>query len=80
MNKIKKLLAKLNPKDRELLLSTRDDVLNRRWQNLDLRQLKGVRNAYRVRKGKFRIIFIETGPGIEIISIEKRSDNTYKNL
>lgn len=48
---------------------------------LDVRKLKDRDNAFRVRKGDFRIIFRTNNHGINvIIAVERRSESTYTNL
>ena len=79
-DKIKKLLAKLNPKERELvkLLILRvklDDT-----QGLDVKQLKGHSYLFRVRKGGLRIVYRKDANSFLIVRIDRRNENTYKNL
>lgn len=50
-------------------------------KGLDVRKLKDRDNAFRVRKGDFRIIFRTNNQGINvIIAVERRSESTYTNL
>lgn len=79
-DKIKKLLAKLSPKERELvkLLILRislDDVYG-----LDIKQLKGHTSLFRVRKGQLRIVFRKTPKQFLIVRIDRRNEKTYKDL
>lgn len=48
-----------------------------KFDDLDVKKLKGKINIFRVRKGKFRIIYHIMKNSISIISLEKRSDHTY---
>lgn len=79
-DKIKKLLAKLSPKERELvkLLILRislDDV-----KGLDIKQLKGHTNLFRVRKGQLRIVYRKSQKQFLIVRVDRRSEKTYKDL
>lgn len=40
MDKIQKLLKKVPPKDRDRILAAYYDILNRRWEHLDKKNLK----------------------------------------
>ncbi|MFH1564820.1 MAG: hypothetical protein ABIC82_03145 [bacterium] len=45
---------------------------------LDIKKLKGHDNIFRARKGKTRIIYkVDQTNNIYILTIERRSDNTY---
>ncbi|MCL4358146.1 hypothetical protein M1512_04635 [Patescibacteria group bacterium] len=79
-DKIKKLLAKLSPKERELvkLLILRiklDDT-----QGLDIKQLRGHPDLFRVRKGRIRVLYRKTKTNFVIVRIDRRNEKTYKNL
>lgn len=79
-DKIKKLLKKLKPKELEivklLLLRIKlDDT-----EGLDMKQLKGHSDLFRVRKGQLRIVFRKTGDQILIIRIDRRNEKTDKDL
>ena len=79
-DKIKKLLAKLTAQERELikLLILRvklDDTLG-----LDIKQLKGHTNLFRVRKGRLRIVYRKDAESFLIVRIDRRNEKTYKDL
>ncbi len=79
-DKIKKLLAKLNSQERELvkLLILRvklDDTLG-----LDIKLLKGHSDLFRVRKGWLRIVYRKDENSFLIIRIDRRNEKTYKDL
>ncbi|HWZ65741.1 MAG TPA: hypothetical protein VNX65_03000 [Patescibacteria group bacterium] len=79
-DKIKKLLAKLTSKERELvkLLILRiklDDTLG-----LDIKRLKGHSDLLRVRKGSLRIVYKKNLIVFTIIRIDRRDEQTYKDL
>ena len=78
MDKIEKALARLSEKERQqlrIILSTLKN--NRSFVGLDVKKLKGRDDIFRIRKGKLRIIFRSLRGEIFILSIERRSDNTY---
>lgn len=79
-DKIKKLLAKLTLKERELvkLLILRvklDDTVG-----LNVRQLVGHSDLFRVRKGRLRIVYRNNAKVFKIIRIDRRNEKTYKDL
>ncbi len=79
-DKIKKLLAKLSPKERDIikLLIMRiklDDI-----EGLDIKQLKGHTNLFRVRKGRLRIVYHKTATEFIVVRIDRRNEKTYKDL
>jgi mRNA-degrading endonuclease RelE of RelBE toxin-antitoxin system len=77
MGKLDKFLKKLSKKKQEEVGGFVVDIINNHFDGLDGKKLKGVRDVFRVRKGGIRIIFKKTEKDILIISIERRSDNTY---
>ncbi len=78
MPKLEKLLKKLTQKEQDIGIYLITELLNRKWSKLDIKKLKGHRNVYRVRKGNLRIIFIDIIDDIEILSIARRNEKTYK--
>lgn len=79
-DKIKKILAKLNSKERELvkLLLLRiklDDT-----DGLDIKQLKGHNELFRVRKGRIRIVYRKNENEFLVVRIDRRNEKTYKDL
>lgn len=79
-DKIKKILKKLSQKERDLikLLLLRiklDDV-----EGLDIKQLKGHSDLFRVRKGRIRIVYRKNEKEFLIIRIDRRNEKTYKDL
>lgn len=80
MNKILKSLIKFSPKER---LQVQQDVLlitKREFQTLDVKKLKGFGGLYRAKRGKARIVFYMDEKEVKIIKIDRRNDNTYKDL
>jgi len=80
MRKIDKLLARLDTERREKVLAALEQIYAGDFQGLNLKKLKGVGPLYRVRVGKFRIIFEMDTSGIRLVTIDFRSEDTYKNL
>lgn len=78
MDKIEKLLRKISKKDRENLLSLLNSLIKR---DKAFKAVK-IKNTdfFRIRHGKFRIIFHKEKKEIIIDSIKLRNENTYKNL
>ena len=78
MDKIKKLLKKISKDDRARLLVLVDKIVNKD-KGVKIQKIQGTQ-FYRVRSGKFRIIFHYEGKDSVIDNIRMRSEDTYKNL
>lgn len=81
MNKIQKLFKKISKKERVLLLSLTNKLLNKKERkNLPIEKLKD-NDFYKLRKGNFRIIFHYNSSKETVIdSIKLRNEKTYKNF
>lgn len=79
MEKLKKFLSRLTPAEREKVEQIITAILSGRYQNLDLKKLKGHRDIFRVRVGSIRIIFTVSGTDIHLLEISRRDDTTYRN-
>lgn len=77
MDKIKKYLRTLPKKIAKLLEKEIEDILSGNLERKNILPLSGKDGYYRVRKGKFRIIFLRKGKKIQLVDIGKRSDTTY---
>ena len=80
MNKIDKFLSKLPLKERVIAKACLDLVKSKKFERLDYKKLKGFSNLYRVRQTRIRIVFYMDESKIEIIKVDRRNDNTYKDL
>lgn len=78
MDKISKALALLSHKERELVRNILLRIKDGSLAGLDIKKLKNCENIYRAKKGKLRIIFQKKeSEKYHILTIERRSDNTY---
>jgi mRNA-degrading endonuclease RelE of RelBE toxin-antitoxin system len=80
VDKIEKALKKLTEKERKIVKNIFINIQREKTKDLDLKKLKGRNDIFRVRKGKIRIVFRKNKESILILSIERRSDKTYKGL
>jgi len=80
MDKIEKLLKKLNEKEFQAVMATVANILNNNTSDLDIKKLSGQKDIFRARIGKIRIIFLKDDDDIEILEIMRRSENTYKKF
>ena len=78
MPDIKKLLAKFDIEEREILEILVEKIISLDWRGLDVKKLRGYQDIFRLRKGKIRVIFVKSGKYISILTIERRRENTYK--
>mgnify|MGYP002630306630 CR=1 FL=1 len=77
MNKIEKFLRKMDKKKRIPIKSLIGEIMNRRFEGLDNKKLKGFSDIFRVRKGKIRIIYQKIENKIIILVVDKKRDDTY---
>jgi mRNA-degrading endonuclease RelE of RelBE toxin-antitoxin system len=78
---ITKLLSKLSKKDLQRIQKTIAQITALQLDGLDIKTLKGQSDIFRARVGNYRIIFsIEQNKTTRIISVGRRSEDTYKNL
>lgn len=81
MNALQKAVAKLTAKDKKLVTETIEKIIKLSFEGLDVEKLKGSDNAFRVRKGDFRILYyLKNNNEPMIIAIERRSKDTYKKF
>lgn len=78
MDKIKKALEKLKDKEKQALREILINIESGDFDDLDIKKLKGRDNIFRVRKGSLRVIFYNEEKQIKVLSLERRSDNTYQ--
>jgi mRNA-degrading endonuclease RelE of RelBE toxin-antitoxin system len=79
VDRVEKFLRKIPKKQYRIIISIIERILNGDINNLDVKQLSGYRNVFRVRKGKIRIVFKRQENGeYNILYIEYRSEGTYK--
>ncbi len=79
MDKIEKLLRKISKSDRKRLLEIINLLLEGKKAGLNIQKIKNT-DFYRLRSGRFRIIFHLDGQNKEVVvdSIKLRNENTYK--
>ena len=90
VDKITKVLNKFTTKEKELVknlllkINTPPFIPPLKGEGrgvwLDIKKLKGRSDIYRARKGKIRIIYRIDGGQVYLLAIERRSENTYKDI
>lgn len=76
-----KNLRKFSRRERDLILQVMKRISINDLQGLDVKKLKDHEDAFRVRKGNYRIIFRKMDHGVNvIIVVERRSETTYKEF
>ncbi|MDO8443790.1 MAG: hypothetical protein Q7S78_02310 [Candidatus Azambacteria bacterium] len=78
MDKIDKALNQLIFKEKERIRNVIKALQLGRFNNLDIKKLKGFRDIFRVRKGELRIVYQLLGKNIIILKIDRRKEDTYK--
>ncbi len=77
---IEKFLTKVSTKERLILSTMIELILAGKKAGPDIKKLTGSDYVFRVRKGKYRIVYRVTPTEIKILSIGKRDDNTYNKF
>ena len=80
MDKIRKVLQKFTQKERERIKEILEKINQGKSKSLDIRKLKGHNDIFRIRKGNFRIIYRQIDKQIFILTIERRTEKTYKDF
>lgn len=79
MDKIEKLFRKISKKDRQNLLYIINLLLSGQITKLQVSKIKTT-DFFRLRSGKYRIIFHKEQGEIIVDSIKLRNEKTYKGL
>ncbi|MFH1522919.1 MAG: hypothetical protein ABIE43_03830 [Patescibacteria group bacterium] len=77
VDKISKELKKYSPKEKRWVSIILKKIKKGDFDNLEVKKLKSRRDIYRIRKGNIRIIYRADNGKIFLITIERRTDNTY---
>jgi mRNA-degrading endonuclease RelE of RelBE toxin-antitoxin system len=77
MNKLEKLLRKISKHDRDELLCVIEQLMTSNHRSLDILKLKDS-DMYRVRSGRYRILFHYEHKEVVVDSIRLRNKKTYK--
>lgn len=81
VDRIQKTLNKMSVKEKNQILNLVHDIEQGNGSKYDIKKLKGHSNMYRVRWGKWRIMYVvEDNKTVRVSSIERRSDTTYNYL
>lgn len=80
MDRVKKFLRKLSPKEQEAFLLLMQAIKRDFTSVPHLLKMKGYNDLYRIRFGRYRIIFKVSGREIDVVKISKRDEQTYKNI
>lgn len=79
-DKLTKQLTKPSAKERELVKTLLLQLKSDNTQGLQISRLKGHEDIFRLRKGRFRIIYRFTGSSFSILAIERRFEKTYRDF
>lgn len=78
VDRMQKALDRMSDKEKDEVLAIVHEIANGLDGYYDLKKLKGYKDIYRVRQGKFRIIYrLEEGGNKKVLAIERRGDTTY---
>jgi mRNA-degrading endonuclease RelE of RelBE toxin-antitoxin system len=79
-DKVAKALSKLSSNERAKIKQMLEQIKFGELGSLDLKRLKGHKDIFRARKGDLRVIYRSVDSKISVLSIERRSETTYKDL
>lgn len=79
MDRFEKFLRAQRKCDRQLIVHLIARILSGDVSNLDIKQLSGLENFFRCRKGDIRIIFRKVSDHVQLIDVDFRK-NVYKRL
>lgn len=80
MDDIEKRIRKMSPSEQEVYRSLLRRIVQNNLANLDVRKLKEVGDIFRVRVGKWRIVFTHRAGKNEILRLGRRNESTYRDL
>lgn len=81
MDKIEKFLRMLTSKEQEAMELLQEQLKSDHRKVPGIQALKGMKGSFRVRMGRYRIIFaIDASKKVEIRRITLRNERTYKDL
>ncbi|MFA6227473.1 MAG: plasmid stabilization system [Candidatus Paceibacterota bacterium] len=80
MNKIEKFLSKIESRKRDIILELLYKIKTDDLRGLDIKKLQDQENCFRLRKGKIRIIYKRDSGYNNIVSVEYRSEKTYRDF
>ena len=75
---ITKFITKLSKNERLVILGIIKKITSNNLTGLQIKKLVGSNDIFRVRKGKFRIIYRKTKTDCIVISVDRRSETTYR--
>lgn len=79
-SKIDKFLSKLSKKQFDVVRRIINKIINSDTTGLQVKKLEGQDNLFRVKKGDARIIYFKKDKYVEIISVDRRSEKTYRDF
>lgn len=80
MDKNEKFLRRLSAKEFSIVQDIVSRILVGDLVGLDIKKLSGYHNAYRVRVGRIRIVYMQLPDDTEILYIGNRNEKTYKKF
>ncbi len=79
-DEITKFLAKLPRQQAIGLLKLMNAIKAGIVDDRDVKKLSGSKDIFRIRKGKFRVIYKKNDTSCAILSVSKRSEKTYRDF
>jgi len=77
--KIQKFLMRLSRKEKDFVSDLIEKVISGETVGFEIKKLEGYEFTFRLKKGPFRIIYIKKGRDVDICSVTRRSEKTYRD-
>jgi mRNA-degrading endonuclease RelE of RelBE toxin-antitoxin system len=78
--KLDKAIARLQAKDKAVAQLLIMRIIMNDIIGLDIKQLSGHKDLFRVRKGRVRVVYRQENTRTIIVLVDLRNDKTYKDL
>lgn len=80
MDKVDKALKRLNKVQLRQAIEALGKITDNRLQGLDIKQLSGHKDTFRLRLGSLRIVFHRVNGRNKVTNIAHRSEKTYRDV
>ncbi len=81
MDRLSKELRKLSRKELERIRGVLESIKTGAIDTLQVKQMRGFANTYRVRVGRLRVVYEVLQDGtVKLLVVRKRDDNTYRDF
>lgn len=80
MDRIDKSLRRFSPKERKTALTMLQRIREDKLADFDIKKLRGYADIFRAKAGVVRVIYQRNEKGINILSLSRRDEKTYRDF